>query len=163
MNNIFPIYLKLIQYNGNRLHFSIRLLLFFTWLLYPVLTFAQNSLEQIYIQPATGLPVNFNSEVDILFVYDDSLLNQLPFTQFDWISSKDEYLDREDKLLELVQFNIVADSELQEVPLPHRHNQAVGILVFASHEDPVAEAIDISFETNILLQIESYGINVIPN
>ena len=128
-----------------------------------MISVAQNSLEQIQIQPAPGLPDSFLAEVDILFVYDEALLNQLPFTQFDWVSSKDKYLNRDDNLLELAQFRITADSALQTAPLSDRSQQAVGILVFSSHEDPVAEAIEISLETRILLQIESYGINVLQN
>jgi len=139
------------------------LLLLVISLVYPIPFYGQNALVQISIQPATELRADFISDVDVLFVYDNALLNQLPFTQFDWISSKEEYLDRAGNQLELVQFRISAQTELQQVLLSQQQNQAIGILVFASHEDPVAEAIDITSETKILLQIESYGINVLQD
>ena len=124
---------------------------------------AQSTIEQIALEPAAGLSDEFVSVVDILFVYDANLLNQLPFTQFDWVSGKDAYLEREDNLLDMVQLRIAPNSPRTEIELPARFKEAVGILVFASHEDPVAEALDISLETTILLCIESYGINVISH
>jgi len=151
------------QKRGMSIQLAACFLILITFLCSYIPSAAQNSIARIDIQPAAGLPEEFVSDVDVLFVYDNALLNQLPFTQFDWVSSKEEYLDRADDLLELLQFHIAADSESQMVPLPQRYSQAVAVLVFASHEDPVAEAIDITFETGILLQIESYGINVIQN
>lgn len=136
-------------------------LLMFACLTNPTLSTAQNSLEQILIQPATNLPGDFTSDIDILFVYDGDLLNQLPFTQFEWVSSRDQYLNQASDLLELTQFHVISTSDPQRHTLSERQRNAHSVLVFASHEDPVAEAIDISFETRILLQIESYGINVI--
>ena len=76
---------------------------------------AQSTIEQIVLEPAAGLTDEFVSEVDILFVYDANLLNQLPFTQFDWVSGKDAYLEREDNLLDMVQFKIDPSSPRTEV------------------------------------------------
>ena len=130
-------------------------------LISPTIVSAQSSLSQINVEPAAGLPNGFVTEVDILFVYDANLLNQLPFTQFDWVSSKELYLEREDNLLDIITLTVKPDSSVVPINLPARSNDAVGVLVFSSHEDPVAEALDISFESNIVLQIESYGINVL--
>jgi hypothetical protein len=141
--------------------FTIHSLTVLFLLIIPTIVGAQSSLSQINVEPAAGLPNGFVTEVDILFVYDANLLNQLPFTQFDWVSSKELYLDREDNLLDIITLTVKPDSSVVPINLPARSNDAIGILVFASHEDPVAEALDISFESNIVLQIESYGINVL--
>jgi len=161
--NHHPVYPNIRQPHWYSLKLFASLFLLVISLAFPNPFYGQNSLVQFSIQPATGLPADFISDVDVLFVYDNTLLNQLPFTQFDWISSKEEYLDGADNQLELVQFKITAQSELQQVSVSQQQNQAIGILVFASHEDPVAEAIDITSETKILLQIESYGINVLQD
>ena len=163
MANSHPVYPNFSQPHWYSLKLFASLLLLVLSLAFPNPFYGQNSLVQISIQPATGLPADFISDVDVLFVYDNTLLNQLPFTQFDWISSKEEYLDEADNQLELIQFRISAQSELQRLSVSQQQNQAIGILVFASHEDPVAEAIDITSEIKILLQIESYGINVLQD
>lgn len=121
---------------------------------------ADNALRELQLQPATGMPVEFYSEIDILFVYDRGLLNRLPFTQFDWISGRENYLNVEQ--MDLRQIQLSGESLLQNVELPERSSEAIGILVFASHADPVAEAVDITDDSRILLQIDTYGINVLP-
>jgi hypothetical protein len=120
----------------------------------------ETTLEQITLLPDVSLSDGFHSEVDLLFVFDSGLVNALPFTQFEWISGRSDYL-AESQALEVV--TVVVDSETGpvEIHLTGQQRTAAAVLVFASHADPVAEAIDVTRERRIELQIMPYGINVV--
>jgi len=125
--------------------------------------FAQGEVNRITLQPSIDLPTQLVAEVDILLVYDSSIMTQLPFTQFEWISNRQSFIELFSGNMDVLHFTIAAGDEPIQVELPMRAENAAGILVFSSHEDPVAEAVDISFERDALLVVEAYGINVVPN
>jgi hypothetical protein len=128
------------------------------------MTFA---LESVFGQPvqislvgAENLEEDFTAEVDIVFVYEVSVLNQLPFEQFDWISSREQEKIRFGNRIDVISLQVVAGTKLENIPLPARVDMAMAVLVFASHADPVAEGIDITRESKLVLQVENWGIEV---
>lgn len=114
----------------------------------------------ITIAPASNLPADFDAEIDIVFVYTQSVLNQLPFEQFGWISTRDEQIARFADNIDVLSVAVNASFSPLSLPLPERHADAVAILVFASHEDPVAEGMDISGESPIALRVERWGVAI---
>jgi len=128
------------------------------------MTFA---LESVFGQPvqislvgAENLEEDFTAEVDIVFVYEVSVLNQLPFEQFDWISSREQEKIRFGNRIDVISLQVVAGTKLENIPLPARVDMAMAVLVFASHAEPVAEGIDITRESKLVLQVENWGIEV---
>jgi hypothetical protein len=109
---------------------------------------------------AENLEEDFTAEVDIVFVYEVSVLNQLPFEQFDWISSREQEKIRFGNRIDVISLQVVAGTKLENIPLPARVDMAMAVLVFASHADPVAEGIDITRESKLVLQVENWGIEV---
>ena len=129
-----------------------------------LMTFA---LESVFGQPvqislvgAENLEEDFTAEVDIVFVYEVSVLNQLPFEQFDWISSREQEKIRFGNRIDVISLQVVAGTKLENIPLPARVDMAMAVLVFASHAEPVAEGIDITRESKLVLQVENWGIEV---
>ena len=61
-----------------------------------------------------------------------------------------------------VTVTVTAGASSEQVQLPPQGQNVVAVLVFASHEDPVAEAIDISDEFNVELRVESRQCLVSP-
>ena len=100
--------------------------------------------------------------IDVVFVYEQTVVDKLPFEQFGWISSRSEMLLRFANALDVVSIEIVPGSMIKELELPQRVSDAVAVLVYASHEDPVAESIDITADSKVLLQVEDWGIDVQP-
>src|SRR5210317_398073 len=86
---------------------------------------AQHQLENINVTLAADLSDQFLSEVDLLFVYDLALLNQLPFSQFDWISSREQFLNASADQLDLIQLTITAEFQESQLTLPDRSRLAV--------------------------------------
>ncbi|MCH7817774.1 MAG: hypothetical protein IIC60_14520 [Proteobacteria bacterium] len=115
---------------------------------------------QIAITTAANLDTDFEAEVDIVFVYSEAVLNQLPFEQFAWISTREEQIARFGNNIDVLSFTIAAGYDQSEVALPERQGEAIAVMVFASHADPVAEGIDITGESEIVLMVESWGISV---
>jgi hypothetical protein len=116
------------------------------------MTFA---LESVFGQPvqislvgAENLEEDFTAEVDIVFV------------QFDWISSREQEKIRFGNRIDVISLQVVAGTKLENIPLPARVDMAMAVLVFASHADPVAEGIDITRESKLVLQVENWGIEV---
>ena len=131
-----------------------------------LMTFALESAfgqpAQISLVGAENLEPDFAAEVDIVFVYETNVLNQLPFEQFDWISSREREIIRFGTRIDVISLQVVAGTKLENIPLPARVDKAVAVLVFASHADPVAESIDITRESKLILQVENWGIEVRP-
>jgi len=123
----------------------------------------QEQQAAITVTTADDLISDFESIVDVVFVYDEAIIGQLPFQQFDWISRRLEEIQRLADSISVVSLTVTAETVSEPVQLPSNRQNLVAVLVFASHEDPVAEAIDISDETNVELRVESWGINVIAN
>lgn len=102
--------------------------------------------------------------VDVVFVFNDAVVAQLPFEQFAWMSARNQVQAQFADQLVVVSSELLPGSVVN-LALPENAHQATSVLVFASHEDPVAEAIDISVEmadaASITLQIEDWGIDVI--
>lgn len=117
-------------------------------------------IESISVSSASNLDSDFTAEVDIVFIYSDDALNQLPFEQFAWISTREEQIEKFAEEIDVVSLNLEGSFDDFLVELPSRQAAAIAVLVFASHEDPVVEGIDVTGEAHLKLVIESWGVFV---
>lgn len=134
-------------------------LLFLGSLLLSSAAFGDSSLRSIRIQFPGSTSLDSAVAIDILFVREQAIADQLPFEQFAWFSGKQAIIARYAQSMTVVGSELLP-GEAIDLELPMDAAESAAVLVYASHEDPVAESIDITQEKNILLLVEDWGIDV---
>lgn len=142
--------------------FSIWQLLFCTNL-FPEVFMASGSsqVESIAIRSMLDPNAVLITEVDIIFVYDRFLLNELPMNKTDWYSNKRRVTSQYKDSLDVVNIFIPQGFDSVEAILPVRRNEAVKAFVFAYHDDSKALSVEITHIANVKIEIDPFGIRVL--
>lgn len=101
------------------------------------------------------------TELDIIFVYDGLLLNELPSNKTEWYSNKRRVTNQYKDSLDVVNIFIPQGFDSVNAILPHRRNEAVKVLVFAYHDDSKASPVEITNIANVKIEIDPFGIRVL--
>ena len=100
------------------------------------------------------------TQVDIVFVYSDELVNQFPVTKTDWYSSQRQFIAAAGADLDVVSVFIPQGFDSETASLPARRSDALKVFVFAQHDDSRAAPVDITELDNVLVEIDAFGILV---
>jgi hypothetical protein len=100
------------------------------------------------------------TQVDIVFVYSQELLEQFPETKTDWYSKQRQFIAAAGANLDVVSVFIPQGFDSETASLPARRNDALKVFVFAQHDDSKAAPVDISELSNVLVEIDAFGILV---
>ena len=100
------------------------------------------------------------TQVDIIFVYDQDLLNTFPSTKTAWYSNQRRFISEAGDKIDLISVFIPQGFDSETVSLPERSLEAVKIFVFSQHDDSEAPPIEISSFQKVLIEIDEFGILV---
>ena len=100
------------------------------------------------------------TQVDIVFVYDQDILEKFPSTKTAWYSNQRRFISEAGEKIDLVSVFIPQGFDSQSVSLPQRGNDALKTFVFAQHDDSEAPPIDISSFERVRIEIDEFGILV---
>lgn len=100
------------------------------------------------------------TEVDVIFVYDQSVADSLPGIKQDWYRNKYALVQQGGDKLQVVTVSAPQGFVSDTVRMPARHREAVKVLVAAYHEAGSARLHEITQYNSVRVDIDSYGIAV---
>ena len=116
--------------------------------------------NSIYISSRLDPNAIIITQVDIVFVYDQVILDEFPSTKTAWYSNQRRFISEAGNKIDLVSVFIPQGFDSQTVSLPERGSDSLGTFVFAQHDDSEAPPVDISFLERVLIEIDEFGILV---
>ena len=100
------------------------------------------------------------TEVDVIFIYDEAIVNSLPDTKSAWYANKRNFTREAGDAMDIVNVFIPQGFDSEMASLPARRADALKVFVYAYHDDSKAPARDITDSDNVLIQIDPFGIRV---
>ena len=135
---------------------SISLLLLVAIFLRP----SAGEVNSIYISSKLDPNAIIITQVDIVFVYDQDILEKFPSTKTAWYSNQRRFISEAGDKIDLISVFIPQGFDSQSVSLPQRSNEVLKTFVFAQHDDSEVPPVDISFFERVLIEIDQFGIIV---
>ena len=139
--------------------YKLVVLLALLWLSIPSVS-AQNSLERVNVSSLLDFNAILITEVDVIFIYDDALVDAMPGTKSDWYRDKYDLLKQGAEKIEVVTVSAPQGFVSDVARLPDRHAEAVQILVAAYHEQTDVKLHDVTQYQRVRVDIDSFGILV---
>lgn len=121
---------------------------------------ADTAINAIRVTSRMDLNSILLSGIDVVFFYDDSIVSDQPFTQFDWYSKKREYRETHAEVIDVVNLPILQGFDSATLSLPDGYQRALKVLVFAEHQTPQSAPADVTGMTNVLIEIDQFGVFV---
>jgi hypothetical protein len=100
------------------------------------------------------------TEVDVIFIYDAETASNLPDTKSAWHSNKRKFTSDAGNKMDIVNIFIPQGFDSEMASLPARRADALKVVVYAYHDDSKATGHDITDTTNVLVEIDPFGIRV---
>ena len=98
--------------------------------------------------------------IDVLFLYDEATAARIPATKSDWYGNRRTLTRELGEAFDLVSTFIPQGFDSAGVTLPERAADAIRVLVFAEHAASNTPPVDITEMTNVLIEIDPFGIRV---
>jgi hypothetical protein len=121
---------------------------------------AHAEVSSVFVQSRLDYNAILITEVDILFVYDDAVLDGFPATKTEWYSNKRGFLGSAGDRVDLVNIFVPQGFDSEMASLPQRRADAVKVFVFGQHDGSTRAPIDITDFENVLVEIDQFGILV---
>jgi len=139
---------------------SIDISIFFSALLICIMSTAATAAEIDTIRIASRLDPNaiIITEVDVVFVYDQSIVDTFPATKSAWYSGKFMFTRRVGDAVDVINTFIPQGFDYLDLILPERKDQALKVYVFAQHDDSNRPALEISEADTVLIEIDPFGV-----
>ena len=98
--------------------------------------------------------------VDLLFLYDEDTAARIPETKSAWYANRRSLTRELGDAFDLVSTFIPQGFDSARLTLSERAAGAIRVLVFAEHEAFGAPPVDVTDMTNVLIEIDPFGIRV---
>ena len=116
--------------------------------------------SSIFIQTRLDYNAILISGIDVLFIYDEALIEEVPATKSQWYSGKEAFLARAGDRVDLRSVFIPQGFDSEMMSLPDRRDEAARVFVFAEHDVADRAPIDITDMEDVLVEINQFGILV---
>ncbi|RDU94732.1 hypothetical protein [Trinickia dinghuensis] len=97
------------------------------------------AVSQIKVVAQVDADQNAATQLDIVFVYDNSVLGLLPSTGPDWFQKKDALISGLANDIDVVSLQ-VPPATVAGPTLPKRHGKAIAVYVYANYLSPAGQA-----------------------
>jgi hypothetical protein len=121
---------------------------------------AATPLESISVQSRLDPNAILITEIDVVFIYDEALLPQVPTSKRAWYGNKRNFTRSAGAGLDVVNLFIPQGFDSDSLTLPARKAEALKVLVFAYHDSAEATPADITALTTVQIEIDPFGIRV---
>jgi len=121
---------------------------------------ADNRLGRIQIQSLLDFNAILITEVDVVFVYDETTAAQIPATKGEWYAQKYDLLRDDAPGLDVITTSVPQGFDSATVSLPDNSRSAVKIFAAAYHEAQGVPLHDLTDMEAGLIQIDEFGIRV---
>jgi len=121
---------------------------------------AHAEVHSVFIQSRLDYNAILITEVDVLFLYDEAVLEGFPATKTEWYSSKRGFLESAGDQIDVVSIFVPQGFDSEMASLPQRRADAIKVFVFGQHDGSTRAPIDITDFENVLVEIDQFGILV---
>lgn len=121
---------------------------------------AHAAVNSVYIESRLDFNAILISEVDIIFIYDEALLDSFPKTRSEWSANKREIIEQAGSGMDLVSVFIPQGFSSEMASLPERRDEAVKVFVIGQHDSSTRAPIEITDYENVLVEIDQFGLLV---
>ncbi|MEC9218986.1 MAG: hypothetical protein VYA05_06335 [Pseudomonadota bacterium] len=116
--------------------------------------------ESVFISSRLDPNAIIITEVDIIFIYEQEILEGFPATKTLWYSGKRQFIQSVGDKADVVNIFIPQGFDSVMASLPARRAQALKVYVFGQHDASSAAPVDITEIQNVLVEIDQFGIVV---
>ena len=116
--------------------------------------------QSVLVQSRLDYNAILITEVDVLFVYNDAVLDGFPATKTEWYSNKRNFLESTEDHVDLVSIFVPQGFDSEMASLPQRRADAIKVFVFGQHDASTRAPIDITGFENVLVEIDQFGLLV---
>tara|TARA_B110000438_G_scaffold291652_1_gene328892 strand:+ start:424 stop:849 length:426 start_codon:yes stop_codon:yes gene_type:complete len=130
-----------------------------------LLIYSSTSVAELYeVRISSRLDPNaiIITEVDIIFVYDNDIVNNFPKSKSSWYSGKRRFTSSAGDKVDVVNIFIPQGFDSVSPTLPARKAEARKVFVFAYHDDAQASPVDLTDMSAVLIEIDPFGIVASP-
>ena len=146
---------------GNRIIvLSASLLTAVMWLATPLSASAENGLRNVLVQSLLDFNAILITEVDVVFVYDETAATRMPATKGEWYAQKYDLLKDDPDELDVITTSIPQGFDSASLSLPQNSKTAVKIFAVGYHEAQGVAIHDMTAMEGALIQIDQFGIRV---
>lgn len=100
------------------------------------------------------------TEIDIVFLYDETLIEEFPQTKSRWYSMRRTLTQRWQEKLDVVSVFIPQGFDSDTAILPEKKDDAVKVYVFGQHDEADMKPVDVTDMNAVLVTIDDFGIIV---
>jgi hypothetical protein len=121
---------------------------------------SQAEVNSVFIQSRLDYNAIIITGVDIIFVYEQALLDKFPETKMAWYSGKRRFSEEAGDGIDIVSVFAPQGFDSEMASLPARRNEALKVFVFGQHDASTVAPADITSMENVLVEIDQFGIRV---
>lgn len=118
------------------------------------------AVDSVFIQSRLDYNAILITGVDIIFVYDQQTLDAMPDSKSDWYSDKRGFMEQAGDGADVVNIFVPQGFDSTMASLPQRRDQALKVFVYGQHDASDAAPVDITEMTDVLVEIDQFGILV---
>lgn len=100
------------------------------------------------------------TEIDIVFLYDEMLIDEFPQTKSRWYSMRRTLTQRWQEKMDVVSVFIPQGFDSDTAILPDRKDNAAKVYVFGQHDEADMKPVDVTDMSAVLVTIDDFGIIV---
>ena len=100
------------------------------------------------------------TEIDIIFVYDQEIVDSFPATKSQWYSSKKQFVQSVGNKADVVSIFVPQGFDSAMTSLPTRRREALKVYLFGQHDSSSMAPIDVTEIQKVLVEIDQFGIGV---
>ena len=120
----------------------------------------QAEVRSVFIQSRLDFNAILITEVDIIFVYDQAIVDNFPATKTAWYSNKRAFLAEVGERIDLVNVFVPQGFDSTMASLPERRGEALKVYVFGQHDSSTRAPIDVTDYENVAVEIDQFGLLV---
>ncbi|MEQ8954520.1 MAG: hypothetical protein RL120_10325 [Gammaproteobacteria bacterium] len=123
-------------------------------------TLGRAEVATVFVQSTLDYNAILITEVDVVFIYDEDLLAQMPTSKSAWYGNKRSFMQEAGDRIDVVNLFAPQGFDSAMLSLPQRKAEAVKVFVFGQHDISTRPPIDISDYEDVLVEINQFGIAV---
>ena len=116
--------------------------------------------ESIFISSQLDPNSIIITEIDIIFVYDQEIVDSFPATKSQWYSSKQQFVQSVGNKVDVVSIFVPQGFDSAMASLPARRREALKVYLFGQHDSSSMAPIDVTEIQKVLVEIDQFGIGV---
>ncbi len=116
--------------------------------------------NSVFVQSTLDYNAILITEVDIVFIYNEEALQELPTTKSGWYGNKRQILESQSEAIDVVNLFIPQGFDSSMLSLPDRRGDAIKVVVFGQHDISTRPPVDITDMSDVMVQINQFGVVV---